>query len=407
MYQFDLGDVAHGDYGQIYFNAFTDCNAELGTTVCLQANIYPDTLCGEEMWDGAIIKVEGDCEGEDINFEIKNIGTQDMVAPLQYVVVEDHVMYMSGDFDLDVGQSEYLTIPNQHGVYVARAEQEPGYPYGNFAVDLVAFCENPNITIPFSNDFYQFPFDDGAPVVDIECVPVKNSLDPNQKLATPAGYGDRHFIEANTAIEYHIDFQNTGNDTAYLVVIRDTLSEHLDIRTLRSGASSHDYVLDLEGSNVLVFTFNNINLLDSITNEALSHGFVEYKIQQVANLPNGTEIENSAAIYFDFNAPIITNTTLHSIGEAFITVAVDEPYKNDLSIKVFPNPISGQAFLRIDGLNLLVGQMQLYNSVGQQMKTLSIRNNQIRMEESLPSGVYFFQIWSDGSLMGTGKLMIR
>lgn len=54
-------------------------------------------------------------------------------------------------------------------------------------------------------------------------------------------------------------------------------------------------------------------LPDSNVNEAASHGFTSFRVKQVPNLPVGTLIENSAAIYFDFNAPVITNTSWHTI----------------------------------------------------------------------------------------------
>ncbi|MCB0556652.1 MAG: hypothetical protein KDD02_24110, partial [Phaeodactylibacter sp.] len=63
----------------------------------------------------------------------------------------------------------------------------------------------------------------------------------NDKQGFPRGYGDEHYIYPGTDLEYLVRFQNTGNDTAFLVVIRDTLSEFLDIATVRPGAASHPY----------------------------------------------------------------------------------------------------------------------------------------------------------------------
>jgi hypothetical protein len=56
------------------------------------------------------------------------------------------------------------------------------------------------------------------------------------------------------------------------------------------------------------FKFENILLVDSNTNEPLSHGFVRYRIQPKTNFSAGDSITNFAAIYFDFNEPVITNT---------------------------------------------------------------------------------------------------
>ena len=132
-------------------------------------------------------------------------------------------------------------------------------------------------------------------------------------------------------------FQNTGTDTAFTVVLRDTLPPQLDIRSIEPGASSHLYTWNLEVKGVLTFTFNNIRLLDSFRNEPKSHGFVKFRIKQKNDLSFGTKIENQAGIYFDFNAPVITNRTLHTVGKDILAI-VERIYDDKVQIKVFPNP---------------------------------------------------------------------
>ncbi len=409
QYEFLLGDLTSGTSAGFTFQAFTDCDAELGQDLCLQANIYPDTLCGDLAWDGAIIDVRGDCSGEEIHFEIKNIGQANMMAPLEYIVVEDDVMFMMGTFDLEMNEIHEFDIANNHRTYTTQAEQEPGYPNGVFAIDVVAFCENPNLNEPFSLGFYnQFPFNNTTPTEDIECVEVVNSYDPNRKVATPTGYGEDHLIEQNTLLEYHIDFQNTGTDTAFNVVIRDTLSSYLDITKFHLGASSHAYDLAIEGSNILVFTFPNINLVDSVANEPLSHGFVEYRIVPQDNLSNGTVIENTAAIYFDFNPPIFTNTTWHTIGEAFIILDIDVPYQENLSLEVYPNPATPLTQLRFKGAVPQDAELKLINVQGQEISHTKFSQGQIPLGAmGLAKGIYFFQVWTEGKLHGSGKLVIQ
>lgn len=57
-----------------------------------------------------------------------------------------------------------------------------------------------------------------------------------------------------------IRFQNTGNDTAFLVVIRDQLPPELDPAGVRPGAASHPYRFEMVGKDQLSFTFSNILL---------------------------------------------------------------------------------------------------------------------------------------------------
>jgi hypothetical protein len=78
-------------------------------------------------------------------------------------------------------------------------------------------------------------------------------------------------------------------------------------------------------------------LPDSTSNEPLSHGSVTYKIKIKQNLPEGTQIKNTAYIYFDFNAPVITNTTLNTI--ATPQNIVEEKVALN-AISIYPNPTS-------------------------------------------------------------------
>ena len=86
------------------------------------------------------------------------------------------------------------------------------------------------------------------------------------------------------------------------------MEANLDISTIRPGVSSHDYELEIVQGPILQFTFENIMLPDSNINEPASHGFVNFSIAPREGLDFGTVLQNTAAIYFDFNEPVITNT---------------------------------------------------------------------------------------------------
>lgn len=143
---------------------------------------------------------------------------------------------------------------------------------------------------------------------------VVGSYDPNDKQVSPAGLKEQGFILPTTStLDYTIRFQNTGNYPASYVVLRDTLSEYLDLAQYRTLGFSHPFALTVEEDSIMVFTFANINLPDSMSDPLGSQGFVEFELGLEAGLSVGTTIENSAAIYFDFNPPIFTNTVLNTI----------------------------------------------------------------------------------------------
>jgi uncharacterized repeat protein (TIGR01451 family) len=136
-------------------------------------------------------------------------------------------------------------------------------------------------------------------------VSVRGSFDPNDKQATPQLSPSQ--VANGQYIDYTIRFQNTGTDTAFTIVISDTLSDDLQTNTLQMIASSHNCKTTVK-DNIVFFEFLNILLPDSNTNEPLSHGFVSFKIKPQTTVAVNTTIPNSAAIYFDYNAPVITNT---------------------------------------------------------------------------------------------------
>ncbi|MBL0342526.1 MAG: hypothetical protein IPP71_17465 [Bacteroidetes bacterium] len=96
--------------------------------------------------------------------------------------------------------------------------------------------------------------------------------------------------------------------------IYDQLDVDLDLNSLIVTGSSHPVTSwNVDGNRMLHFSFANINLPDSGTNEPASHGFIRYKIRPLTFLTIGNTITNEAAIYFDNNLPVITNSTTNEI----------------------------------------------------------------------------------------------
>jgi uncharacterized repeat protein (TIGR01451 family) len=137
---------------------------------------------------------------------------------------------------------------------------------------------------------------------EVATLKVVGSYDPNDKTVSPSG----RIPFFTNELDYQIRFQNTGTDTAFKVVVVDTLPPNLDILTMKTVSASHPYAVSLN-KNIATFTFDSILLVDSVKNEKLSHGFIRFKIGLIKGLKVGDSIANKAAIYFDFNKPIITN----------------------------------------------------------------------------------------------------
>ncbi len=152
------------------------------------------------------------------------------------------------------------------------------------------------------------PENDTAKLVQI----ARGSYDPNDKAENHGGKIALSKAIAGEYLTYTIRFQNTGNDTAFNVYIRDTLDSKLDWNSLQILTSSHNYQMTINDGKCL-FTFPFIMLVDSMKNEPQSHGYIVYKIKTVPNVQLGDVIQNRAAIYFDYNLPIFTNTETTTI----------------------------------------------------------------------------------------------
>jgi uncharacterized repeat protein (TIGR01451 family) len=223
------------------------------------------------------------------------------------------------------------------------------------------------------------------------CIPVVNSYDPNVKEVSPKGEGVNGNIPPSTSqLDYTIHFQNTGTAPAFNVYIIDTLSANVDSSSLKIIGASHTMNPQWLTPNVVRFNFNNISLPDSNTNEPHSHGQVSFSIKPKSGLSLGTQIKNTAQIYFDSNPAIVTNTTLNTIALPNGISIVDD--KNTLSI--YPNPASD--FLNIELLGNTLNsnfEIEIYALNSQLVKHQILKNNKTQIQISdLNSGMYYIKI---------------
>lgn len=142
---------------------------------------------------------------------------------------------------------------------------------------------------------------------------VTGSFDPNDKTESHGGVMNLEEARAGEYLDYLIRFQNTGNDTAFTIVVRDTLSDFLDGSSLQTLAASHPYTLSVINQKYVKFHFADIRLVDSIHNEPMSHGYLLFRIRTKPSVELNDVIKNRAAIYFDHNLPVITNEQITTI----------------------------------------------------------------------------------------------
>ena len=409
-YEFDLGDVESFESGEIKILVHVDCNSTaIGETKCMEANIFPDSICIELLeWSGANVEVSGECKGDSLTFSVTNTGTDDMAMERMLSIIEDDIVLFMQGFKLDKNQSLSRTVEATGSTFRFNAEQEVNHPYPGIKSIAIEGCtDNPTggVSLGF---IQQFSAGDSDPFTDIECLELIGSYDPNEKTASPIGYGNDHNILPGEPISYTLYFQNTGTDTAFNVFLLDTLSDHLDHSTFKAGPSSHDYTFDWLENGTIRFNFDDIMLPDSFVNEPASNGFVKFTILPKTDLPLPTRIENTAGIYFDFNEAVVTNTVFHTVDTGFFKSTTSIPWIDRAlrSVQIMPNPVRNIFRIDVSGEAVEHGQWTLSNIIGQRLNGGNFKGNRISSDiSSLSAGVYIYHIYENTQLIATGRIV--
>lgn len=229
---------------------------------------------------------------------------------------------------------------------------------------------------------------------------ISGSYDPNDKSVDPPG----NITASDSMLTYLIRFQNTGNDTAFTVAVRDTISQNLDLSSIRTLIASHTFSFKIESERAVEWRFDRIRLVDSNRNEDRSHGFVKFSIKRNKGLTIGNAIHNRAFIFFDFNPPVPTNTVQNMLvadrpelpGNAFQGKAA-----------VVPNPVRNQAVIRLNG-STAKGSGVLSVTDGQGRPVLQkskLSGAEFRIQSPGKAGIYFVQIREGGHMLGQTRFI--
>ena len=132
------------------------------------------------------------------------------------------------------------------------------------------------------------------------------AVDPNDKLVMPPGVREENYTLKDDLLTYTIRFENLGNAEAIDITIMDTLDTSLDVSSFHVVNSSFPVLTTIDGQ-VITFFFKNIWLV------AQGTGFVTYEVKPRSDVQDLTPVENLAGIVFDFNQPIVTNTTTNTL----------------------------------------------------------------------------------------------
>nr|WP_314497467.1 T9SS type A sorting domain-containing protein [uncultured Chryseobacterium sp.] len=212
---------------------------------------------------------------------------------------------------------------------------------------------------------------------------VVNSIDPNDKTClegttiTQAKVGDY--------VHYLIRFENTGTANAQHVVVKDVIdTSKFDISTLQAISGSHNFISRITGTNIVEFVFENIQLP---FDNALNDGYVSFKIKTKSNLNAGDSFSNTADIYFDYNAPVITNTYTTTVQN---TLGTTELSNDKINIYIYPNPVNDMLYVKT---KVIITKAEIYDTTGRIILSTGLKNNSADVS-NLSEGNYIVKFFT-------------
>ncbi len=205
--------------------------------------------------------------------------------------------------------------------------------YDNFPISITTYLPPPPTFMPgdeitWNLNLSPLPNEESdANNIFSYTLPILSSYDPNDKTMMKGSSLTPALVNEGEDFHYRIRFQNTGNFPASFIHVRDTLEAGLNASTLRMLSASHEYSLTVTNGVYLDWFFPNIQLPDSASDPEGSQGYILFSIQPILPVAEGTQIENTAHIYFDFNPAIITNTEVTRI-ETPLSASLSSAYEN-------------------------------------------------------------------------------
>jgi hypothetical protein len=220
-----------------------------------------------------------------------------------------------------------------------------------------------------------------------------NAFDPNDKTCIEGTTVSPSMV--GQYVHYIVRFENDGTANAQNIVVKDMIdTTKFDISSLIPLSGSASYTTRITNTNQVEFIFQNINLPFAA---GTNTGYVAFKIKTLPTLVVGNTFSNTANIYFDYNAPIVTNT-------ATTTIAILGTQDFDFGSVFTLSPVPAKNSLTITTKqDVVISSLSIYNTLGQ---LIQINTNPAETIDvsGLQSGSYFVRITSDkGS--ATGKFI--
>lgn len=267
-------------------------------------------------------------------------------------------------------------------------------PFENEAV-TIKFLVNSPVQTPAVNigDVLPLTATITSSIGDVQ--PVDNNFLFNQVVAGAYDPNDVICLQGNDVsstligdyLHYLVRFENTGNYPATNIVIETFVdSNQYQLETMQIINATHNLYSRTTGNRV-EFIFEDIQLSAAALGPGGGggHGGILLKMRSNRNLVPGNKVSRKANIYFDYNAPVVTNDE----DTVFSNLSVNSNLStSEYSVK--PNPVVDNLLITVSsGLE----KIELFDVNGRLLQTHFDEANETIIDMSrYAKGVYFVKV---------------
>ncbi|UKB85024.1 T9SS type A sorting domain-containing protein [Chryseobacterium sp. MEBOG06] len=342
---------------------------------CLTANGIHNDL------EVVAIPIQAAISGFDAQYKIvyKNKGTETQSGNIS--------------FNFDHNRMTYQTATT------APASQSTGVLNWNFTNLLPFQSKEITVTVKLNNLTQNPPLNSGDTLHYTTQIngatdetPTDNNFTLNQTVVNSFDLNDKTCLEGTSIaqtkvgdyVHYLIRFENKGTANAKNIVVKDEIdTSKFDLSSVVALNGSHNFITEIKSPNIVEFIFENIQLpFDDANND----GYVAFKIKTKSTLNAGDTFSNTAKIYFDYHAPIITNTFTTAVET---TLATSEVKNDKNAVSIYPNPV--KETLLIQSKNE-VTKVEIYDAAGRIVTSTGTKGNAVNVSD-LPKGNYIIKIF--------------
>lgn len=401
-YLLEMGALPPGGSRQADITIHTDCSLlQPGALVFLAAEGIPGGICRApgQGWRGAQLEADIRCTGDEMHFEIRNIGGGDMSAPQTVYILREDLVVHSSPVAIAAGESWQHSFVPGSGIYTILVRQEPGFPYEGMISAVAQSCIEPG----YATEDYIPPFnlDDRKPFMYKAILPVTGQRPaPPPVRFEPAGYesAGAPYLYLYPDTDLTVALQRTAGDPqATQYCWQHFISDDLHISSFRPGASRQisRWAFDkgylkiiskpVSGDEEILFRYSETRLLP----------WLPYHVNYETWSGSGEDMQSVATHYFQIDTGFLQLTT------ATIDRRLAAP-----APAVYPNPVSASGDIQIlageDAVRYAVldlqGRMYLQGLLTGGHARISVG--------SLPPGVYICEVTAIGGRRAAARLVV-